>query len=747
MDHQFAVLSQALQGLSFENEVILFGQIALDERSLEDKEPAADQAFGKRLFRETSDPVALDGKFSKTVGWSDPGDRPDAAMRAMKGQERFQIDVTHPIAVGKAEGSIIFQIVGHPANTSAGLSGKTGLGQSHRPVILVVAAVKLDGFLPTEVHGDIPHPGFVVEEEVLDDVALVAQAQDEIIEAVAGVVLHDVPQYRAPPDLHHGLWLELGLLTQPGSLASTEDDSLHSTGLYFSRPLYLQVESRPSENGKMKNAGAALTATSMEALGRVAMLVLALVSARLLEPAQLGILALSVIVIGLVSILGAFPEVGAAIAEGVEGDHRRGRAGAIWRLLTCSLATLVVLAGLDPIAATLGGSPGQAKALGALIVSFLWLPWIETVSAYPRIVLRRKGDFAYLARLGFLSTAIFVIVAVALLIRDRNPAAVIAGQLLAATIASGLTWSRLRRLEPDRPGEWPTREEVMKVGRASFRLFLGGSGGYLSERLDNLLVAANLGSAQLPFYSVAWNLCRTPVALVSQAVANIVTAVAVERGDQNRLSQTLRNTHRFSHLLMSISAALAFFVGPLFIEPLLGTKWAQLEPMMRILAVGLLFVPVQLSATAFLISQGQAHLTGLTSAIHILAQITLIPPLCHRFGIVGAGYADVGNNVLVSALLCFAVVRSGGSLRWFELKTTIGVVLAAGFSGALAAFLATAMTSSRPLAALLALLLTFIFFPVFAAALGAFSILREASRVLRRWLVGDSPVAELSIGG
>ena len=492
----------------------------------------------------------------------------------------------------------------------------------------------------------------------------------------------------------------------------------------------------------MKNARAALTTTTMDGLGRVAMMVLALASARILEPAQLGTLALCVVVINLISILGAFPEVGAAIADGIEGDQRRGRAGTFWRVVTCATGTIVVLVFLGPISVTLGGTPSQTAALSSMIAAFIWFPWIETLSAYPRIVLRREGDFAYLAGIGFLSTVVFVGVSVGLLMFSRSPSAVVSGQLLAGTLSSGVTWLRFLGRGREGTAGGPTREELGRVGRASFNLFVGGAGGYLSERVDNLLVAANLGSAQLPFYSVAWNLYRTPVALVSQAVANIVTAVAVEQGDQDRLTQTLKNTHRFSHLLMSVSAALLCFVAPLFIEPVLGAKWIGLGPMMRILSVSLLLVPIQLSATAFLISQGRAHLTGLVSTIHILAQVTLIPALCVRFGIMGAGYADVANNVLISGLLSLAVLRSGGSLRWFDPWSTAGVALAAGFSGALGVYLAGAATSSRPAAALIALLLTLALFPIFASALGAFSLLKEATRVLRRWAFGDSPSAE-----
>ena len=48
----------------------------------------------------------------------------------------------------------------------------------------------------------------VVGEELLDDVALVAQADDEVVDAVLGVELEDVPEDGAAADFDHGLGTE-----------------------------------------------------------------------------------------------------------------------------------------------------------------------------------------------------------------------------------------------------------------------------------------------------------------------------------------------------------------------------------------------------------------------------------------------------------------------------------------------------------------------------------------------------------
>jgi hypothetical protein len=69
----------------------------------------------------------------------------------------------------------------------------------------------LDGVV-AQVEGHVGHVEEVVGEVLLDDVALVAEADHEVVEAVVAVDLHDVPQDRPLADLDHRLGLGGGLL-------------------------------------------------------------------------------------------------------------------------------------------------------------------------------------------------------------------------------------------------------------------------------------------------------------------------------------------------------------------------------------------------------------------------------------------------------------------------------------------------------------------------------------------------------
>ena len=67
----------------------------------------------------------------------------------------------------------------------------------------------------------------VVREVLLDHVALEAQADDEFVDPVGGVDLHDVPKDRLASDFHHRLRAHLRFLAYARAKTSSENHSLH----------------------------------------------------------------------------------------------------------------------------------------------------------------------------------------------------------------------------------------------------------------------------------------------------------------------------------------------------------------------------------------------------------------------------------------------------------------------------------------------------------------------------------------
>ena len=67
----------------------------------------------------------------------------------------------------------------------------------------------------------------VVEEVPLDDLAFVAQRDDELAMSVAGVEIHDVPKHRLAADLDHRLGLQPGFFLKPSAQSPRQNCNLH----------------------------------------------------------------------------------------------------------------------------------------------------------------------------------------------------------------------------------------------------------------------------------------------------------------------------------------------------------------------------------------------------------------------------------------------------------------------------------------------------------------------------------------
>jgi hypothetical protein len=146
-----------------------------------------------------------------------------AAAGLMPVQQRVQIDITDAVTVGQHERRRATEVGGGPADPRTGAAEQSGLREGDLPLLLTVVVVEVLTMTVAHVQGEVGHLGLVVEEVALDQIALVAQAEDEAAVAVAAVQLHDVPEDGLPADVDERLRELLARLSEPRAHASAED--------------------------------------------------------------------------------------------------------------------------------------------------------------------------------------------------------------------------------------------------------------------------------------------------------------------------------------------------------------------------------------------------------------------------------------------------------------------------------------------------------------------------------------------
>lgn len=481
-------------------------------------------------------------------------------------------------------------------------------------------------------------------------------------------------------------------------------------------------------------ASHALSTLATSVVGRVTVLLLSLLVARMLSPLEVGTLGLSVLMVSLISMLVSFPESAAVVLQPAGDDTEPALAGALASLAGTGALCAAVRLALGPVAAALGGDADGTELIRSLTTLLLWQPVLESLGSYPRILLRRGLDLGYLAGLQVLGGLLFAASAGGMLGLGLGQKSVVWGQLLGTATTTVLLWRRCFGAGAVRPRVWPGRSTWSALAGDSLRLMSGGVGGYISERFDNVLVAGVLGPAKASFYTVAWNLARVPVYTLSQVVYGVVVpTAAAHRADAGRLSKVLGDTFRFSCLLLSLAGSTLFFFGPALVEGLLGSKWRPLGPVLRVLAFSILAVPVQFAAGTLLVISRRAHIIGLATAAHLATEVLLIPPLTARWGVVGAAYADVAGMALVTTILIAGVVLGADPPEWLRMRPFAAPVVAAALAGTMMATLVPAAQSSFG-AAIVATLATLPAFLVLTSVLGGRDTVGGLVSHVRQWL-------------
>ncbi|MEK6406912.1 MAG: oligosaccharide flippase family protein [Acidobacteriota bacterium] len=441
-------------------------------------------------------------------------------------------------------------------------------------------------------------------------------------------------------------------------------------------------------------ARAAVVSGSAEVVTRVLTVVLAIVTARVLEPVEVGLLGLSVIVIGVVSMLGFYAETAAIAARGEEGEIQYAFAAAGIRAAILAGSLGLIWLTFSAIARYLTGNDDSAGPLRELLLVLAWMPALELLSGYPQVMMQRRLELSFIARLQILQPVLFVTLAVVLLVTGYGYIGVAWANIASSAAVALLLWWRLVSSGAALWTGWPSRRVWRETLRGTTKVLIGGFGGYLSGRLDNLLVASAIGPAAMSFYSMAWNASRTPANVFAKAINFVlVPTLARIQDDPSRVQRALRECVRNSYLLLSPACAILFVTAPLLVSYVIGPKWLPLVPALRVMCFTVLAVPIVFTSGALLVGTGRAHLTAVATSVHLAALFIAIPLLSGRWGILGAAYADC----LAVALLTLTL----GATAWFAtrqiglpiLKTAVVPLLAALSSGCLAFLLTSSIQS------------------------------------------------------
>ncbi len=408
-------------------------------------------------------------------------------------------------------------------------------------------------------------------------------------------------------------------------------------------------------------------------LSRITTLVTGIIMARLLAPEDFGVFAVAMVAM---TILVNINDLG--LEQSLvrwPGDIGRIAPTAVTVIFGFSLFLCIAcVVGAGPFARALGAPEAtpivQLMALGLLF---------NGAFALPSAVLTRefRQDKRTLADLtGFVVGTVITLV---LAVMGYGAWALAWGRFVGNGVVSlmhvALTTQRFR------PG-WNTglARELLRSG-----LPLGGATlvAVALLNVDYMVVGRLLGTEELGYYTLAFNLASWPVTFFAVAVARVsVPAFARLQHDRPRLQAVY---DRSSLVLLAVTLPtcllLAVFADPL-VRFLYGDKWAPAVTVLRLLAgLGLLRVLYQYWADV-LVAVGAGRRTLLSQVAWLIALAPALVLSVH-WGLLGVGVAHVVVAAAVVGPVYVACLRGIVSLRpslggWLHLGVASVLAGAAG---------------------------------------------------------------------
>ena len=406
-------------------------------------------------------------------------------------------------------------------------------------------------------------------------------------------------------------------------------------------------------------AGAAWM-VAFKLLERLIGVVSIVVLARLLTPADFGLVAMATAIIAIVELLSAFSFDVALIQD---QEATRAKFDTAWTLnvILAALCSALIAAAAFP-AAGFYDEPRLVPVLMCLALGVL-VHGFENIGVVTfRKDLRLNRDFQLLmAR----RVASFV-VTISLAFATRSYWALVLGILAGNVVAVAMSYV----VHPYRPWfDLTARKSLMQFSKWMLVSNFALTG---NNRSPDLVIGKILGPGPLGLFALALEIAHLPSTELSAPINRAVyPGYAKVAADQTMLKMHFLEVIGLTALLMVPAAVGIAAIAPALIPVLLGDAWLQTIPLIEILALSGLLIALRTNIQYVFFALGRSELG---TVMHMVSLFLLVPLLILgtlTLGASGAAWAVLATSIAVLPLAYFLLSRLL-AVRWSDGRRVSG---------------------------------------------------------------------------
>lgn len=397
--------------------------------------------------------------------------------------------------------------------------------------------------------------------------------------------------------------------------------------------------------------------------------------ARLLQPADFGLVGMVAVVTGVLSLFRDFGLSTATIQRSSLTEEQSSTlfwlnllAGTLLWALTCSLAPLLVTFYHEPRLAWL-----------TLVLAFAFP--INAAGVQHSALLQRQMRFVALAVLDIAALSASSVIGVTLALAGFGYWALAVWSLALPTATTIGAWVATRWI----PGRPRRRTDVVSIVRFGGAVTLNSVVAYVAYNVDKILVGRFWGSGPLGLYGRAYQL----IALPSDSLVSTVGGVAFAALSRVRHDQTLLRRYflKFYKVIVTVmlplTAGCALFAEDI-VQVLFGSRWSEAAVVFRLLTPTLLAFSVINPTGWLLFSTGMVR-RSVKIALVIASLTTAASAIGIGYGLHGVAIG-ISTAMVVWTLPHMVWATRGTGIDWREMLATTVPSLLSCLAAAAAAF-------------------------------------------------------------
>lgn len=370
--------------------------------------------------------------------------------------------------------------------------------------------------------------------------------------------------------------------------------------------------------------------------------------ARQLSPADIGLIALAVVFLDILSDVSRCGQV-ETLQRQADLDGRI-TSTSFWMLAASGVGCglLVLLAGV-----LLRGDPNH-EALGNVLLLLAPLSALQAWNATPEAILKHRLDFRVLTVRTWAGTIAGGAVGIYMVHQDMGVYALVGQRLGGAAVRTILLWSLLRW----RPRFTFHAREARRLLGTGFEIMLAGLASLINLRIADSITGLFLGPQQLGFLRLGWRFFD----VVNLLAVTPVSSVALSSFSKMRDNpENMRRAYlRLTQFIALASLPMLFGLGAvadILVPVVFGAKWQPAVPVLQLL--GLLMLPGTINCffAPLMVAQGSTRVV-LKQSVGQVFLSALFLAVGARWGVEGVLVAHILRANLVSWYNLHAMKRA-----------------------------------------------------------------------------------------